>query len=64
MGIGTLWNAMIRWVLSTIDIDLYRRLGIPDVHVKGFALLFGRPAVQYHRTVQRDQAIINRVRLG
>jgi ferredoxin len=64
MGIGTLWNAMIRWVLSTIDIDLYRRLGIPDDHVKGYALLFGRPAVQYHRTVQRDQAMINRVRLG
>lgn len=64
MGIGTLWNAMIRWALSTIDVDLYRRLGIPDDHVKGYALLFGRPAVQYHRTVQRDQAMINRVRLG
>lgn len=63
MGIGTLWNAMIRWALSTIDVDLYRRLGIPDDHVKGYALLFGRPAVQYHRTVQRDQAMINRVRL-
>lgn len=63
MGIGTLWNAMIRWALSTIDVDLYQRLGIPDDHVKGYALLFGRPAVQYHRTVQRDQAMINRVRL-
>jgi ferredoxin len=63
MGIGTLWNAMIRWALSTLDVDLYRRLGIPDDHVKGYALLFGRPAVQYHRTVQRDEVQINRVRL-
>ena len=64
MGIGTLWNAMIRWAFSVIETDMYRRLGIPDDHVKGYALLFGRPAVQYHRTVQRDQAQINRVRLA
>jgi len=64
MGIGTLWNAMIRWALSTIDVNLYQRLGIPDDHVKGYALLLGRPAVQYHRTVQRDEAAINRVRLA
>lgn len=64
MGIGTLWNAMIRWALSEIDTDLYNRLGIPDDHVKGYALLFGRPAVHYHRTVQRDEAHINRVRLA
>lgn len=64
MGIGTLWNAMIRWALSTLDVDLYQRLGIPDDHIKGYALLFGRPAVQYHRTVQRDEVVVNRVRLG
>jgi ferredoxin len=64
MGIGTLWNAMIRWALSTVDVDLYERLGIPDDHVKGYALLFGRPAVQYHRTVQRDEVQVNRVRWG
>jgi NAD-dependent dihydropyrimidine dehydrogenase PreA subunit/nitroreductase len=64
LGIGTLWNAMIRWALSEIDTDLYTRLGIPEDHVKGYAILFGRPAVQYHRTVQRDEARINRVRLN
>ncbi|MCL2790206.1 MAG: nitroreductase family protein [Desulfobulbus sp.] len=64
MGIGTLWNAMIRWALATIDVNLYQRLGIPDDHVRGYALLFGWPAVQYHRSVQRDEALINRVRLA
>jgi nitroreductase len=63
MGIGTLWNAMIRWALSEISTDLYKRLGIPEDHVKGYVILFGKPAVQYHRTVQRDEALINRVRL-
>lgn len=63
MGIGTLWNAMIRWAFSEISTDMYKRLGIPDDHVKGYALLFGRPAVEYHRTVQRDEVQVNRVRL-
>lgn len=61
MGVGTLWNAMIRQVFALIDDDLYRRLGIPDDHVKGYVLLFGYPAVRYFRTVQRDQAQVNRV---
>ncbi|MCL1981094.1 MAG: nitroreductase family protein [Proteobacteria bacterium] len=64
MGIGTLWNALIHGALSIIDTDLYQRLGIPEDHTRGCALLFGRPAVQYHRTVQRDEAMINRVRLA
>jgi ferredoxin len=64
MGIGTLWNAMIRWAFSLLTTDMYQRLGIPDDHVKGYVLLFGRPAVRYHRTVQRDSARINRVQLS
>jgi len=64
MGIGTLWNAMIRWAFSLITPDMYARLAIPEDHVRGYALLFGRPAVQYHRTVQRDQVRINRVHLA
>jgi NAD-dependent dihydropyrimidine dehydrogenase PreA subunit/nitroreductase len=64
MGIGTLWNAMIRWAISEISTDMYQRLGIPENHVKGYVILFGRPAIQYHRTVQRDEVQINRVRLA
>ncbi|MGE4559892.1 MAG: nitroreductase family protein [Desulfobulbus sp.] len=63
MGIGTLWNAMIRWAFSVIETDMFKRLGIPEDHIKGYTLLFGYPAVQYHRTVQRDEAMINRVQL-
>jgi NAD-dependent dihydropyrimidine dehydrogenase PreA subunit len=63
MGIGTLWNAMMKWAFSEISTDMYQRLGIPEDHVKGYALLFGKPAVTYHRTVQRDGAQINRVKM-
>ena len=64
MGIGTLWNAMLRWAFSEIASDMYQRLGIPEDHVKGYVLLFGKPAVTYHRTVQRDEVQINRVMLS
>ena len=63
LGIGTLWNAMIKWAFSQIDEDLYAALGVPDDHERGYFMLFGRPAVQYHRTVQRDDYQLNRVRL-
>lgn len=60
-GVGTLWNAMIRWAISLLPDDMYATLGIPADHVKGYFLLFGTPAVKYYRTVQRDEAAINRV---
>jgi ferredoxin len=63
MGIGTLWNAMVKWAFSVISEDMYTRLGIPEDHIKGYTMLFGTPAVTYHRTVQRDSMAINRVRL-
>lgn len=60
-GVGTLWNAMIRWSFTVMLEDMYATLGIPADHVKGYFLLFGTPAVKYYRTVQRDEAMINRV---
>jgi hypothetical protein len=50
--------------IFVIETDMFKRLGIPEDHVKGYTLLFGLPAVRYHRTVQRDEAMINRVRLS
>ena len=63
-GIGTLWNAMIRWAFSVIPDDMYAKLRIPAGHAKGYFLLFGKPDVTYYRTVQRDTVAINRVRLS
>jgi hypothetical protein len=47
--------------LSVIP-GLSARLGIPANHIVGYAMVFGEPAVEYHRTVQRGPAKVNVVR--
>ena len=42
--------------------ELAARLGIPENHILGYAMAFGEPAVEYHRTVQRGPALVNAVR--
>lgn len=59
MGLGTLWNGMLTWTINDILPDLRPRLGIPDSHQLGYVMVFGNPAVEYHRTVQRGPAAVN-----
>jgi len=60
-GVGTVWDGMFMMVLSVIP-DLAVRLGIPENHIIGYAMVFGEPAVEYHRTVQRGSARVNVVK--
>jgi nitroreductase/NAD-dependent dihydropyrimidine dehydrogenase PreA subunit len=60
-GLGTVWDGLFMMVLSLCP-DLAERLGIPDDHLIGYAMAFGQPAVEYHRTVQRAPAQVNVVR--
>ena len=60
-GVGTVWDGMFMMALSVIP-DLAARIGIPADHIMGYAMVFGEPAVEYHRTVQRGRAIINVVK--
>jgi nitroreductase/NAD-dependent dihydropyrimidine dehydrogenase PreA subunit len=60
-GVGTLWDGLFMIVLSLMP-DLTTRLGIPDDHMLGYAMAFGEPAVEYHRTVQRGPARVNVVK--
>lgn len=55
MRIGTLWNGMLKMALTSFT-DIPARLNIPKDHLIGYAMLFGKPAVQYHRTVERGSA--------
>ncbi len=57
-GVGTVWNGMFMMALSFCQ-GLTKRLGIPDDHDIGYAMAFGEPEVEYHRTVQRGPALIN-----
>lgn len=60
-GVGTVWNGMVMMALAVCP-NLTARLSIPENHQVGYAMAFGKPAVAYHRTVQRGPANINVVR--
>ena len=60
-GIGTLWNGIATWAIEQMLPEMRQRLGIPDDHAFGYAMLFGKPAVHYARTVQHHPPEIYRV---
>ena len=39
-GIGTLWCGLLYWCLRDVLPDFLPRLGIPDTHQLGYAMLF------------------------
>jgi nitroreductase/NAD-dependent dihydropyrimidine dehydrogenase PreA subunit len=61
MGVGTVWNGLAKWAINDLLPRTRQRLGIPDDHVIGYVMSFGRPALRYRRTVQRGPANIHRV---
>lgn len=61
--IGVLWNQMINLVIDKIDPELKKTIGIPDDHVIGSVLIFGKPATKYARSVQCDGEHVNNIRL-
>lgn len=60
-GVGTLWNGIASWAIDEMLPDIRRSLGIPDDHLFSYAMLFGKSAVRYARTVQHRPALIYRV---
>ena len=62
LGLGTLWCGFARWALQSVVPELGRALGIPADHRSMYAMMFGRPAVRYARTVQREATGVHRVR--
>jgi nitroreductase/NAD-dependent dihydropyrimidine dehydrogenase PreA subunit len=61
MGIGTVWNGLLYWVMTALMPDFKSKFAIPQDHVVGFAMAFGHPAVQYQRTIERGPARLNLV---
>lgn len=60
MGVGTLWNGMLKWSLGLFPERL-EKLGIPKDHHLGYAMVFGKPDVHYQRTAERGPANINKI---
>ncbi len=57
-GIGTVWDGLFMMALALYP-ELAEKLSIPDNHTIGYAMAFGEPDVEYHRTVQRGPANVN-----
>ncbi|MBJ6726856.1 nitroreductase family protein [Geomesophilobacter sediminis] len=59
VGIGTVWDGLATLAINDLFPELRGRLGIPANHVIGYAMAFGRPAVQYARTTQHAPAEVH-----
>lgn len=62
MGLGTVWCGLAKMVLTLITPEILAELGVPDSHRIGYMMMFGKPDVAYHRSVQRDSIAVNMVR--
>lgn len=60
-GYGTVWNGLCNIAFTKLLPDLLARLKIPADHTIGYMMSFGKPAVAYHRTVQRGNPQINSI---
>ncbi|MBL0225070.1 MAG: nitroreductase family protein [Geobacteraceae bacterium] len=61
LGVGTVWNGLCKWAICDLLPETRQRLGIPEEHVIGYVMSFGRPALRFQRTVQHGPAAVNRV---
>jgi nitroreductase/NAD-dependent dihydropyrimidine dehydrogenase PreA subunit len=59
-GVGTVWNGLAKWAINDLLPETRTRLGIPEDHLIGYAMAFGKPAVHFARTVQHGPANISR----
>lgn len=62
LGIGTVWNGLVKWAINDLVPVLRSRLNIPQDHLVGYAMAFGKPAVRYPRTIDKGSAKV--VRFG
>lgn len=58
-GIGTVWNGLVKLTIDLVP-DLRERLQIPQDHLFGYAMGFGKPAVHYPRTIESGPANVVR----
>jgi len=62
LGIGTVWDGLAKFVINDMLPEFKIRFGIPEDHVIGYAMAFGKPAVNYSRTAQHEPAGVHVVK--
>lgn len=60
LGVGTVWNGLVKWGIDELVPELKSRLGIPEEHVFGYVMSFGPPAIAYQCTIEHGAAQVNR----
>lgn len=60
-GVGTVWDGYAKWALTKVAPAAAEMLNIPEDHEISFMMAFGKPAVKYHRTVQRPGGTVERI---
>lgn len=53
-GLGTVWCGLGKWAIVNVLTDMKAKLCIPENQKIGYVMMFGKPAVKYSYTVQRD----------
>lgn len=56
LGLGTVWCGVAVRTLFELAPALGKKLGVPDDQQLGYIMMFGKPDVTYHRTVERGPA--------
>jgi nitroreductase/NAD-dependent dihydropyrimidine dehydrogenase PreA subunit len=59
--VGTVWGGLAKYAIDDLLPETRKALGIPEDHLVGYAMIFGKPAVHYPRGVQHGPALIHRV---
>jgi len=61
LGVGSVWDGLAKLAINDLLPEFRSRLEIPEEHVVGYAMAFGKPAVTYARTAQHKPAGVHRV---
>ncbi len=57
LAVGTVWNGLAKLAIHDLLPETLKLLGIPDDHLIGYCMSFGKPAVRFSRTVQHTAQI-------
>lgn len=63
MGIGTLWDGLLKIVFDNIAPELKSKLSIPENHTIGYMMVYGLPATKYARSIQSEGLTVNKLSL-
>lgn len=60
LGVGTVWDLLAKYAVEELVPELREHLGIPNDHLIGYCMAFGKPAIKHQRTVEKGTANVVR----